>query len=388
MPLTMLKNVRVFDGRVLGTSSNVLFQNSPGDVVSIDLAGTEEAQADNVIDGGGCTLMATFIDAKIDAGAADSALETFASFGVGTVIDLSSSSTDAQAMRLASSADESLPTYYSSGATAVAKGCESSRFPIHSFETVDSPEEVEAFVNARIDGPEKADYIMAVCDAPCLEDHLLAALVNATHRRGKVAAAQAASIRGYERALRAGFDMITKVPLDGTLSEEIALEMAARKVICIPTLCILEKFTQQLQREAEEEEEGASAASVARTPISPSRHSFGDALSAVKTLHEAGVAICAGTGANPSQEMPVSIGESIHTEMELLVKAGMSELEALRAASYGSAETLGFKAPGMLQVGQRADLVLLDGNPLEDIRNTRRIRRVWLRGIEIVSRTD
>ena len=386
MPLTLVENVRVFDGRVLRTPSDVLFQNSPGNVMSIELAGTAETQADHVIDGGGCTLMAAFIDAKIDAGAAESALETLASFGIGTVIDLSSSSSEAQAMRLASSADQSLPHYYSSGTTAVAKDCDLSRFPIHSFNTVDSLEEVEAFVNARVDGPEKADYIMVVCDAPGLEDHLLAALVNATHRRGKVAAAQAASIGGYERALHAGFDVITKVPLDGMLSEEIALELAARKVICIPTLCILERFTQQSPRE---EEEGAAAVSVPGTPPTDiRRHGFDRALFAVKTLHEAGVVICAGTGANPSREMHVSFGESIHHEMELLVRAGMSESEALRSASYGSAQSLGFKEQGVLEVGQRADLVLLDGNPLEDIRNTRRIRKVWLRGIEIVSRTD
>ncbi len=96
-------------------------------------------------------------------------------------------------------------------------------------------------------------------------------------------------------------------------------------------------------------------------------YSFDNALAAVKTLYQAGVAICAGTGASPSPELNISFGESIHEEMELLVLAGMPELEAVRSATCGCAETLGLKDRGMLQPGQLADLVLLEGNPLDDI---------------------
>ncbi|MDQ3516691.1 MAG: amidohydrolase family protein, partial [Gemmatimonadota bacterium] len=78
----------------------------------------------------------------------------------------------------------------------------------------------------------------------------------------------------------------------------------------------------------------------------------------------------------------------LHDELVLMVEAGLSPLDALRAATLGPArylaatDSLGTVAPGKL-----ADLVLLDANPLEDIRNTARIRAVVLNG-RLLQRAD
>lgn len=72
---------------------------------------------------------------------------------------------------------------------------------------------------------------------------------------------------------------------------------------------------------------------------------------------------------------------TIHDELELLVRAGLSRADALRAATIsptaflGVADSIGAVAPGYI-----ADLLVLDGNPLDDIRNTRRIRSIIWRG--------
>jgi hypothetical protein len=73
-------------------------------------------------------------------------------------------------------------------------------------------------------------------------------------------------------------------------------------------------------------------------------------------------------------------GKSLHEELELLVKAGFTPLEALRAATVNAARFLKLKNPPLGQLGQPADLVLLDANPLEDIRNTQRIVAVYRSG--------
>ena len=68
-------------------------------------------------------------------------------------------------------------------------------------------------------------------------------------------------------------------------------------------------------------------------------------------------------------------------QLELLVKAGLTPMEALQAATSAPAEFLGKRKEwGTIEAGKYADLVLLDGNPLEDIRNTRKIRAVVVRG--------
>jgi hypothetical protein len=95
-------------------------------------------------------------------------------------------------------------------------------------------------------------------------------------------------------------------------------------------------------------------------------------------LHEAGVPIMAGTDSPDPWVFP---GFSLHDELELLVEAGFTPGQALRAATYNPAEFIGKSSDyGMAEKGLVADLVLLDANPLLDIRNTRKISAVIVRG--------
>lgn len=73
-------------------------------------------------------------------------------------------------------------------------------------------------------------------------------------------------------------------------------------------------------------------------------------------------------------------GVSIHDELCLLVDAGMSEIEALRAATADATEVLGLEGRGTIREGARADMLILRSNPLEDIANTRDIEFVILGG--------
>ena len=69
-----------------------------------------------------------------------------------------------------------------------------------------------------------------------------------------------------------------------------------------------------------------------------------------------------------------------------MVTAGLSPMEALVAATAGSAAMLGASDRGTLEKGKKADLVVLGANPLEDIRNTRKLVSVWHEGREIQPR--
>ena len=101
-------------------------------------------------------------------------------------------------------------------------------------------------------------------------------------------------------------------------------------------------------------------------------------LQLVKRLHKAGVPIGAGTDTPILFSIP---GYSLHTELERLVEAGLSPLEALAAATVRPAEFFGISNTiGQIAPEQIADLVLLDANPLENISNTRSVRTVISRG--------
>ncbi|MGI8543522.1 MAG: amidohydrolase family protein [Aridibacter sp.] len=101
-------------------------------------------------------------------------------------------------------------------------------------------------------------------------------------------------------------------------------------------------------------------------------------LDVIGSMHRAGVPFLAGSDNNNPFVIP---GFALHDELELFVRAGMTPFEALRTATSNPAKYLEIeKSYGTVEKGKIANLVLLDANPLEDIRNTRKIAAVILNG--------
>ena len=98
----------------------------------------------------------------------------------------------------------------------------------------------------------------------------------------------------------------------------------------------------------------------------------------VGDMHRAGVEILAGTDANGRN--PVFPGFGLHEELALLVKSGLTPLEALQCATRNAARYFGGADFGTIELKKAGDLVLLDADPLADIHNTQKINSVVMRG--------
>ena len=105
---------------------------------------------------------------------------------------------------------------------------------------------------------------------------------------------------------------------------------------------------------------------------------FQKELDLILAMHRAGVKMLAATDAVVWYVFP---GFSLHDEMELFVKAGLNPMEALQTATRNPTIYLGLSdMVGTVEIGKKADLVLLEANPLENISNTKRINAVIVNG--------
>lgn len=161
-------------------------------------------------------------------------------------------------------------------------------------------------------------------------------------------------------------DAIEQVPFDSAPVRELLARMRSRNVLLEPTLYI-----------------GVEAASFAGDDRPRYDRQAAWAAAVTELAHETGVAILAGTDAVGGSS------PNLHVELQLLVeRAGLSPLEAIRAATFNAARALGLAGEiGSIAVGRRADLVVLDGNPADDIRNTQTVRAVVRRGV-VFERTE
>ncbi|MGX6607312.1 amidohydrolase family protein [Micromonosporaceae bacterium Da 78-11] len=343
-----LTNVRVFDGQALTAPRTVVIENG---LIGISALGAR------TIDGQGATLLPGLIDAHIHLEDLTT-LEQLTGYGVTTGLDMGcwpASRVNALRRR------PGLTDIRSAGLPAVGPGSRQSQLPnFPPSEVITGPGQAPRFVAARV--AEGSDYIKLIADQPGLDQATLTALANAAHAFGKSVMAHATSAAVVELVLLAGADVIHHVPLDTALTAAVAGRFAARNRVSVPTLTVMEGFA----------------------ALGIPGLSYAAARDSVAALRRAGVTILAGTDSNHTPGIPVqpAFGISLHHELELLVAAGLSPVDALRSATVLPAQSFKLRDRGAIRPGLRADLVLVDGNPLADIRTTRNIRRIWAGGIE------
>jgi imidazolonepropionase-like amidohydrolase len=340
---TALTGVRVFDGARLTEPTTVVLD---GPLIGAGPAGAE------TVDCAGATLLPGLFDAHVHLLTPDD-LSALAAHGVTTALDMA-----CWPRERVDSFRGRVPDIRSAGVPAIGPGGNHARLPGMPAEAIlTAPAQAAEFVARRV--AEGSDYIKVVVEGDLLGQATIDAVVAEGKAHGKLTVAHASSVDAFRRAVRAGADVITHVPRDGVLDEETASRMAEQRQVAVPTLVMME--------------------AVAAGP------DYAFSRDSVTALHAAGVPILAGTDAfsAPMLPVPVAQGASLHHELALLVAAGLSETDALRAATELPARHFGFPDRGAVREGLRADVVLVDGDPTRDITATAKIRGVWAAGVAV-----
>lgn len=359
MSITAITNVSVFDGHSLLPGLHTV-------LIADGKISFGEYMADMpVVDGTGCVLLPGFIDCHVHADN-EAALSQFLRFGITTVLDMGSP-VDVRPLRAAAlSSPGKFPAYRSAGFFAAGKESHHAKMLAVSDEKlIHSVEDVEPFVAKLIaDGSE---FIKVIADVPGFSEDILVALAEEARNKGVTSVAHAAFKSAYERAARAGFDVVTHVPADALLDDATVEKLKEDGRVCVPTVGVMLFMIERFKLRP-----GGGEGVSEDTPLQN-----------LKKLFDAGIPICVGTDANELPGISIQFGASYHDELEFMVKSGMGTTDVLKSATSEAAKRLALPDRGVVKEGLRADLVLVAGDPFQDIAATRNIKAVWIAGVEV-----
>jgi imidazolonepropionase-like amidohydrolase len=248
---------------------------------------------------------------------------------------------------------------------------------------------------------QKVDFIKIWVDdrngrAPELSPPLYRAVIDEAHKRGIRVNSHVFYLADAKGLVAAGIDGFTHMVRDKDMDDEVVQAIVKRRVVIMPTL-------QNAERGRNTEPPAPLAAWLngpARQAIGPelvakvlgaytgrpaaqasaARERYAILQRSLAKLSAAGARIVLG-GDTGLQDDPFGFAE--HRELELMVDAGMSPMQAIVAATRNGADYLGLKTAGILVPGRQAGFIVLDANPLEDITNSRRIARIFVKGREV-----
>ncbi|XDG05477.1 hypothetical protein ABKA04_005092 [Annulohypoxylon sp. FPYF3050] len=409
-PSLLIKDVRIFDGENEIPSGSVLVENGLIKQVSEGSLDVPDAST-VVISKPGHTLIPGIIDGHIHAhiDEQNTVLGQALKFGVTTVCDMHQEEENLAELRSRALNDPNSADFKTSSQAATILGgwpaavitahdkSEETLAQIATWPDLKSRADVETFIRDRV--KDKADYIKLMHEdgnglsvkpnLPSLE--LQKDVIDVAHQNGFLAVGHATSLQGTLDLLRLGIDGLTHTFCDQPPTQEVIDAYLANNAHCNPTLVAVGSLTTEGQQEQERYAHDPRVTKFLNSQgkqnlcrcmaLANDKSKVEYAYQSVRELKAAGIDIILGSdSAGPA--LGTAFGLSAHQELATFVsKCGFAPKEALRAGTSMVARRLRLKDRGRIAKGLRADLVLVEGNPLEDIDRTLDLRGVWKQGI-------
>ncbi len=386
------ENVSVFDGQRKIDPTNVLVEAGKIKAIGTEVRPTEQARK---IDGKGKTLLPGMIDSHTHVWM-ESQLKQAAVFGVTTELDMMSIPENVAVFRkqqLDGKANDRADVF-SAGAAVTVAGGHGTQFGF-AVPTVDGAANAAQFVNERI--REGSDYIKLILEdgsaygrkIPTLDRETFSIAIRTAHEKHKLAVAHVSTQANASLALENDIDGLVHLFSDQNVAPEWIALAKTKKVFVVPTASVISNTTgANLSKMILEDEflkpliSQECIANLTRTfPTGPGPEPGWKTLKEnIGKLNQAGISILAGTdAANPGTDH----GVSMHQELRMLVSAGLTNSQALAAATSNPAKHFKLADRGQIAPGFRADMILVEGDPTKDVANVARIVGVWKGGFPI-----
>lgn len=405
---TVLTGVRLIDGTGGPPVENATVVIANGRIEAIGGAGLKGPAGANVVNLSGKTIVPGFINAHGHLGAGDKKLplhdqivqqlRTYARYGVTTVQTLGDDGLESVRVR---DQQERGPLdharLYPAGAPVVGESVDDAR------QKVDKAAAMHvSMIKTRMNHLTFADGSRTGSPVsfrnPDMAPDVYRAVIEQAHIDGLRVAAHLFYLEQAKGLVNAGLDVIAHGIRDQDVDRAFIAELKRRNVGYVPTLtrdvAVFEFettpayvddpfFLRGISVYRTDLEEIRKPAFQEKVRMSEEAQQTKKALQQgsrnVKLLSDGGVAVAMGTDTGASIGRWQGFNE--HRELELMVKAGLSPMRALVAATGSAARVLKLDQQlGTLQPGRWADFVVLGANPLTDIRNTRQIDSVWIAG--------
>jgi imidazolonepropionase-like amidohydrolase len=366
---TAIEHVRMFNGWRFSVPQTICLDGG----YIVDLGGCPGAQT--TINGTGKFLIPGLIDSHVHLTDVQS-LEDFTSWGCTTALHMNCANyTQCDIM----ARQPGLATFLRAGRAAVGNGSlHEKQDPTRPKDTLIYPStDVAQWTEWQFGNGSDYMKIAAEVDGPSTQQQIeIVQLTRARYRRQTMT--HAAAVMSYAQAVESQTDGIQHVPDDGILDAATVRKIIAQGQFVTPTLNVFEyAYTTPALEQFFAVQPG-------------SNRSLDHVQANARFLYEAGVPLIAGTdsvGPIPLNGTIVTVpfGLSLHFELQNLVNiVGMSPAEAINAATREAAKWHRVPDRGSLQVGKRADVVMLNSDPLLNITNTLDIERIWAGGFEVM----
>lgn len=438
MGVTHIKNVRLFDGNNVHQNKSVTFDSDSGTILSVDSDGTAPGGAE-VIDGAGHTLLPGFIEAHMHAydlhlpegGDFTHVLRNPLKCGVTTVCDMHSDPETIHKWR--AQLKEDVGNAKSGKGSVAMSDLKSSLYGatiaggwpkpivlghnptdelvaiVKAWPSV-TPETAASFIASH--KANGADYIKLMQEnccslalptnsIPVASLELQSAVVKAAHDAGLLVVGHATARESTEIVLKSGADGLTHTFIDQSPTEDIIPLYKQNNAFVIPTLAVLASLTNEYQDLREKfadiahDQLGIIDAAVKQNMregigMKSPEASVEYAFETVRMFRKHGIDVVAGTDSVAGLH-GTAIGPSMWMELEMYVeKCGMSVVEALKSATSVSARRFRFSDRGVVEKGKRADLVLIKGDPTQNLKDLwdkkggKGVAGVWKQGLKAI----